>query len=70
MRAADDITGKDERLTHKVPLGMCIYRPSSRARVWARGLRGSLVRFYWTSGEEPLVRGCRRTGKQNSDFAV
>lgn len=35
-------------------------------RGWG-GWRGSLVTFYWRIGEEPLVHGCRRTGKQDSD---
>lgn len=37
MRAVDDITGKDDRLTRKLPLGLCIHRPGARARVWTRG---------------------------------
>lgn len=31
------------------------------------GKGGSLVRFYWSAGEEPLVHGCRLAGKQDSD---
>lgn len=48
----------------KRPLGLCIHRPGARAvGVWAaRG--GSLVRFYWKSGEE---HGCALAGSQDSD---
>ena len=68
MRAADDITGKDGRLTRKVPLGLCIYRAGCQSQgVGEEGRGGSLVRFYWSAGEEPLVHGCRLTGKQDSD---
>lgn len=31
------------------------------------GRGGSLVRFYWSSGEEPLLHGCTLAGKQDSD---
>lgn len=31
------------------------------------GRGGSLVRFYWSGGEEPLLHGCTLAGKQDSD---
>lgn len=65
MRAGDDITSKDGRLTRKVPLGLCIYRPGARARVWARGARGIISEVLleqWGGTAGTWVQTHRKTG--------
>ena len=66
MRAADDITGTDGRLTRKVPLGLCIYRPGARARVWAKRGQGGIISEVllecWGGTAGTWVQTRRKTG--------
>lgn len=65
MRAKDDITVEDGRLTRKVPLGLCIYGPGARARVWARGVRGIISEVLlerWGGLTGTWVQTHRKTG--------
>lgn len=65
MRAADDITFKDGRFARKVPLGLCIYRPAARAKMWARGVRGIISEVLlerWGEIAGTWVQTHRKTG--------
>lgn len=65
MRAVDDITGKNGRLTRKVPLGLCIYRTGGRARVWVRGVKGiisEILLAHWGGTAVTWVQTHRKTG--------
>lgn len=65
MRAVDDITGKDGRLTRKVPLALCIYRPGGRARAWVRGVKGiisEILLAHWGGTAGTWVQTHRKTG--------
>lgn len=71
MRAANDITGAGGRFTRKVPLRFVHLQAGCQSQgVGEEGVQeggGSLVRFYWSAGEEPLVHGRTLAGKQDSD---